>query len=308
MSEEMLDKILNQLAGKILPAPHGPDTTSLNHGLHFTGGEPFVNYPLLCRAVELATRLGIPSTFVETNAYWCLDDRSTRKKLDTLKRKGLRGILISVNPFYLEYVPFERTLRATRLSLEIFGHNTMVYQMQYFQRFLEWGIHGTVAFEDYLKFESPRDFVRHAEFSVMGSAPYKLQEFLRPIYPRCPAQAFFREPCLMPFLRPLHNHFDNYGNYVPGFCAGVTLGDCHKLDGLLKEGVDTERFPVLGLLMEEDLEGLFALARPRGYQESAEGFYSKCHLCMELRKHIALTADYPELSPREFYLQLVSTS
>jgi hypothetical protein len=242
MPEEMLENILSQLAGKILPAPYGPDTTSLNHGLHFTGGEPFVNFPLLCHAVELATQLGIPSTFVETNAYWCLDDRSTREKLDTLKRKGLRGILISVNPFYLEYVPC------------------------------------------------------------------KLKEFLRSIYPLRRAQAFVHEPCLMPFLRPLHNHFDNYGNYVPGFCAGVTLGDCRKLDELLREGVDTARFPVLGLLMEEDLKGLLALARERGFQESAEGYYSKCHLCMDLRKHLALTGDYPELSPREFYLQLGSNS
>jgi hypothetical protein len=27
---------------------------------------------------------------------------------------------------------------------------------------------------------------------------------------------------------------------------------------------------------------------------------------MELRKHLALTEDYPELSPREFYLRLGS--
>jgi hypothetical protein len=87
-------------------------------------------------------------------------------------------------------------------------------------------------------------------------------------------------------------------------CAGVSLGDCRKLDELLREGVDTARLPVLGLLMEEDLEGLLALAIERGYQESAAGFYSKCHLCMDLRKHLALTGNYPELSPREFYLQL----
>jgi hypothetical protein len=142
----------------------------------------------------------------------------------------------------------------------------------------------------------------------MGSAPYKLPEFLRSIYPLRRAQAFFHEPCLMPFLRPLHNHFDNYGNYVPGFCAGVTLGDCRKLDALLREGVDTARFPVLGFLMEEDLEALLALATERGYQEPAAGFFSKCHLCMDLRKHLALTGDYPELSPREFYLQLGSSS
>jgi hypothetical protein len=76
---------------------------------------------------------------------------------------------------------------------------------------------GDGGFEDYLRFESPNDFARQAEFFVMESTPYKLKEFPRSIYPPRRAQAFLREPCLMPFLRPLHNHFDNYGNYVPTF-------------------------------------------------------------------------------------------
>ena len=90
--------------------------------------------------------------------------------------------------------------------------------------------------------------------------------------------------------------------------AGVTLGDCRKLDELLREGVDTAGFPVLGLLMKKDLKGLLALANECGYQESAQGYYSKCHLCIDLRKHLALNGDYPEMSPREFYLQLGSNS
>jgi hypothetical protein len=50
----------------------------------------------------------------------------------------------------------------------------------------------------------------------------------------------------MPFLRPLHNRFDNYRNYVPAFCAGVSLGDCRKLDELLRAGVDTARLKLGG--------------------------------------------------------------
>jgi hypothetical protein len=302
--EDVLEAVLSRLAGKILPAPHGPHTTALNFGLHFTGGEPFLNFQLLSRAVEVAEELGIPSTFVETNAFWCNEDRPTREKLNTLKRKGLKGILISVNPFYLEYVPFERTVRAVRLSLEIFGNNTMVYQWRYFCRFKEWGFQAKMAFEDYLKFERKEDFARHTEFFVMGRAPYKLKEFLRSIYSLRSADSFFHEPCLMPFLRPFHNHFDNYGNYVPGFCAGVTLGDCRKLDDLLQEGVDTDRFPVLGLLMEEEIERLLEFAAARGYEESLEGYFSKCHLCMDIRKHLARTGNFAELSPKEFYSQL----
>ncbi|MCD6406906.1 radical SAM protein, partial [Candidatus Aerophobetes bacterium] len=114
ISQKDLEEILSRLAGKIKPSPWGKDAVSLNYGLHFTGGEPFLNFELLVKAQEIAEELGIPSTFVETNCYWCRDDNVTREKLKLLKNKGLKGILISVNPFYTEYIPFERTERCIR--------------------------------------------------------------------------------------------------------------------------------------------------------------------------------------------------
>ncbi|NOX44407.1 MAG: hypothetical protein GXO72_01530, partial [Caldiserica bacterium] len=43
-------------------------------GLHFTGGEPFLNFELLLELVGIAADLGIPGIFVETNAFWCVTD------------------------------------------------------------------------------------------------------------------------------------------------------------------------------------------------------------------------------------------
>ena len=80
ISEEDLKLLLSQLASRIKPGPYGPTRVSLNFGLHFTGGEPFLNFGLLLRAVDIARRLNIPSTFVETNCYWCFDGRVTREK------------------------------------------------------------------------------------------------------------------------------------------------------------------------------------------------------------------------------------
>jgi len=81
ISEDDLEKILNGLAGKIKPSPYGPERVSLNYGLHFTGGEPFLNFELSLKGVEIANQLRIPSTFVETNCYWCTNDKVTREKL-----------------------------------------------------------------------------------------------------------------------------------------------------------------------------------------------------------------------------------
>jgi len=145
ISEDDLKAILYQLTGKIMPSPYGADRISLNYGLHFTGGEPFLNFELLLKAVCLASELYIPSTFVETNCYWCTDDNVTREKLQVLREAGLKGILISVNPFYLEYVPFERTERGIRIAQELFGDNIMIYQLEYYFRFKNLGMTGRIS-------------------------------------------------------------------------------------------------------------------------------------------------------------------
>jgi len=304
ISKDYLQVTLERLAGHILASPYGSDTISLNYGLHFTGGEPFLNFDLLCTACELCSELDIPSLFAETNCFWCVNDEKTREKLLLLKDKGLKGLLISVNPFYLEYVPFERTERAIRIGHEIFGNNLMVYQLEYYWRFKKAGITDRVPFDDYLMIEKKEDFLRNVEFFVLGRAAYKLGERLKGFLPKYPAELFFNEPCRPHFLRDWHNHFDNYGNYVPGYCGGISLGNIRELDSLLKDGIDVRKYPVLGYLMEENIEGLLRMAEDYGYQRSKEGYFTKCHLCIDIRRHLVSVSDFKELRPKEFYLHL----
>jgi len=299
LADEDLSVILGQLAGRIRPSPHGADRVSLNYGLHFSGGEPFLNFNLLLRAARIAGEFNIPSTFVETNCYWCTDDRGTREKLYALKDNGLKGIMISVNPYYLEYVPFERTERCIRIAAQVFGENTMIYQLDYYFRFKALGITGRMALEDYLRSESD-DISGNVELFLMGRAAYRLAAF----YPRYPAEYLASQPCLPPLLRSWHNHFDNYGNYLPGYCGGISLGNWRDLDRILEQGINPERRPVLWLLASRDFTGLLRFASDFGYRESRGGYISKCHLCIDIRKHLSEKAEFEELKPEEFYLHL----
>ena len=44
-----------------------------------------------------------------------------------------------------------------------------------------------------------------------------------------------------------------------------------------------------------------------GYKESRDGYVSKCHLCVDIRRHIIQETDeFKELSPRVFYEGLAS--
>jgi hypothetical protein len=298
ISKDDLEKILIQLKRRIKPSPYGRERVSLNYGLHFTGGEPFLNFELLLEAIEIANELGIPSTFVETNCYWCKDDKVTQDKLKMLKEKGLKGILISVNPFFLEYVPFEQTERAIKISQKIFPHNVMIYQQEYYFKFKRLGIKGKIRFEDYLKLEG--SIGENIELFLMGRAAYKLGN----LYPKYPPDYFFGQSCLPLFFRDWHNHWDNFGNYIPGYCGGISLGDCRNLDKLLEEGINLAKYPVLKFLMSQDFKGLLQFSQDLGYKVLSEGYVSKCHLCLDIRSYLSTKNEFEELKPKEFYSQL----
>ena len=302
--------ILSRLAD-MLSGIYPEDTAgvSLNMGVHFTGGEPFLRFSLLLEMVRMASRFGLPGLFVETNSFWCTDDERVERMLLQLKEAGLDGILISANPFVVEHIPFDRVERAIRLSRKVFGwRNVMIYHDLFYSQLKALGIRGTITFEEYLRRMAERDPVSlhmglgFPSLLPMGRAPYRLGH----LYRRYPAERFFKESCLEELTRNWHTHIDNYHNYITGYCAGISLGDFMD-DSLFEYGVDLEEHPIIGALTSKrGLEKLFKLGVEEfGYRELRDGYISKCHLCVDLRRHIALETDeFKELNPREFYRHL----
>ncbi len=296
LSIEAAERALAGLAAS-MRGRYPPDApVGVNEGLHFTGGEPFLNFELLVELVRIASGLGIPGIFVETNSFWCVNDRLTRERLRELRAVGLRGILISVNPFLLEHVPFERTKRVVRVAMEIFGpRGVLVYQGIFFREFSRLGIEGTLPFEEYLRIGYG---LAYGELLLNGRAVYKLAY----LFPKYPARRFFGFSCRGDLLRDWHVHVDNYCNFVPGFCAGLSLGDARDLEGI-RAGSGPGRYRVLRALLT-DLGELYRLGIEHGYREREEGYVSKCHLCLDIRRHLARCGDFPELAPRAFYEHL----
>ena len=303
ISSDRLSRTLSTLSEYIVPSPGGPNSIGLNHGLHLTGGEPFLHYGKLLEATRVAEELGIPSVFVETNSFWCSDDETTREKLEELRRAGLDGIMISVNPFYLEYVPLENAKRAVRIGREIFGKNAIVYQEEYLRKFDRMGVEGKLDLEDYVNRQGG-SLGGNVEFFLSGRAPYVVPQYeISNLEPRSP-EWWFGGSCSPPFRREWHNHVDNYGNYMPGYCGGLTFGDIEEVGSLISRGLDRNDYPILDLLVENDLGGLYELARDHGYRDSEPGYYSRCHLCLDLRAFLHDREEFSELKPDEFYRQI----
>jgi len=300
ISERDVEKILTQLSGRILGSPFGNDKIGVNYGVHFTGGEPFLNFDLLLKVTQLAHDLGIPSTFVETNSFWCINDELTREKLVQLKEAGLHGILISVNPFILEQLPFERTERAVRIGGEVFRENAIIYQGFFYSQFRSLNIKDALPFKEYLQKIDLRDLYENVELLPLGRATYMLDH----LYRKYPAKRFFGESCGEELTRGWHVHIDNYCNYMTGYCGGISLGDGRNIDSIC-EGINLDERPILKAL-STDLKELFDIGIGEfDYKEREEGYISKCHLCVDMRKHIAQkTNEFEELRPREFYYRL----
>lgn len=295
ISEADATRYLQQLAQSMPPSHRRSRQVSLNYGVHFTGGEPFLNYPLLLRLVGIAYDLGLSATFVETNCFWCRDDDTTRQRLAALKEAGLAGMLISANPFVVESVPFARIERAARIGREIFGENAIVYQRLFFDLFRAMSLQGTLPFHDFLMRASTSLY--RMELLPMGRVSYTLHY----LYRKYPASHFATQSCERELVRDWHIHMDNYGNYIPGYCGGISLGDARDLDALCA-GIDLEERPVLRALLT-GVDALLQLGKAYGYEEQEE-YASKCHLCLDVRRHLVRVADFPELRPVEFYTRL----
>ncbi len=270
--------------------------------VHFTGGEPFLHFPLLLEGVRQAVERGI-SCYVETSASWCTDDGEVGHRFTALREAGLQAVLISCSPFHAEKVPPVRTLRAVDAALEVFGsRGTIVYLPEYLKIIQIFDIDRPTplsSYEEIFGAEEARRILWQGYGIISGGrSGYQLGHLV----PRRPVEAFADMDCTGEILYAHHSHFDLYGNYISGFCGGLMIGSWRELTKVLDD-FRAGRYPQLvEVLIERGPYGLLGLAQGEfDYQPLSEGYVGKCHLCVDLRRHLVEVGDFAELEPRSFY-------
>jgi len=270
--------------------------------VHITGGEPFLKFALLLHAVEVANELGIP-VYAETNAGWCVSDDLVERRFHALRDAGMSALLISCSPFHAETVPPERTLMAMRNSLEIFGpQRTIVYMSGWLEQILEFGTQTPTPLEAYERAfgieDTGRMFWQGYSLISGGRAGYRLGH----LTPKRSPQAFQGQRCLSELLYAQHSHFDLYGNFIPAFCGGLSIGNWQQL-AQLNERVESNKFPtIIETLLGSGPFGLYENAQEsHNYRPLSDGYAGKCHLCVDVRRFLIEKDYFPELQPVEFY-------
>lgn len=274
--------------------------------VHITGGEPFLNFPLLIQAVSTARSLHLP-VYAETSAEWCLSASIAEQRFQALRQAGLQAVLISCSPFHAEKVPLKRTLIAIEVAYEVFGpERVMVYTSDWIEQIWHFGLENPVSINQYVMAYGGEAaglmFWDGYGLVSGGRAGYTLGR----LTDQSPADAFAADSCSAELLFAARTLVDLYGNFIPGYCGGLSAGSW-QFAADLRASFQAGIFPdLIAVLVELGPYGLFALATEKyQYTPLPSGYAGKCHLCVDVRRHLFCKAadHFPELRPAAFYTQ-----
>ena len=264
-------------------------------GVHIGGGEPFLDFDGLCGLVSALSRHGIGIDYIETNGFWAADEDAARRKLIVLKKLGVSTIMVSVDPFHIEFVPLERPLKLCAL-LEEEGFDYFIWQQKFVARLMKLDITKThkkqelmeVLGEDYIT-----DTAREYGLGVNGRA----LSFAEKLYGKKPYEVFVTEDKCPSLTTPNHCHIDLYGNAVPSRCTGI----CADAEDYLNLDTPKEKYPVLASLISGGTKGLFEYASSLGFIPDKEGYPTRCAFCFAMREYLERTHPSKDLSDKDFY-------
>ena len=271
--------------------------------VHLTGGEPFMNFPLLLQSTRIAVDLGIP-VYVETNVGWCRDKSLAEARFRQLREAGMEAVLISVSPFHQETIPLQRTLDGISAAREAFGSNrVIVYQSEWLTEMSRHDRMAPVPLSTYAAEYGQHQAGLHLwlGFGLIsgGRSGYRLGDLAI----KQPAGAFRGMDCSQELMFAQHSHMDLYGNFIPAFCGGIALGDWHDLVDLVKDHREGRFAPMIEMLIEGGPYSLYQNAQnANNYRDLEGGYAGKCHLCVDVRRHLILLGAFEEnLKPVGFY-------
>ena len=313
--------------------------------IHFAGGEPFGEFALMLAIAQAAQRAGLKLfEKVETNAFWAINDKVTREKIQLLKDAGMNMLMISADIYHQEFVPPERCARAARIGQELLGEPGVRVRWWDFLKNHQ-ATQGQLS-EAERQTLFAQALVDHRE-RLSGRAADKLSH----LYECHPPEHFAKMNCSEATLGSKHIHVDGAGNVVPGVCSGILWGKVPPStlirvegdggeggEGKEKGGGDDEKkggqevisggpwpthfagiddlwryandhwpqHPIIGRVVTGGSYQLYEYAKQSGFTPRPEGYASKCHLCHEVRRWLFNRGQFSQvLGPAEVYSENV---
>ncbi len=95
----------------------------------FTGGEPFLYYPLVYKVMSFARGLGLISEVV-SNSFWASSYVKAHDKLRALREIGLINYVTSLDDFHIEFIPMDYINNAIKAAYDL-GMKVTIKTLEY---------------------------------------------------------------------------------------------------------------------------------------------------------------------------------
>jgi len=266
-------------------------------GIHFGGGESSLFFDRLLYAVRSAVTHGVRIDYLETNGGWCVDEKTALDGFRRLREAGLPGVLISASLFHLEFIPLNVTKTAIKAANKIFG-GAFVWTGDVLRLMERLPDHDTkYPIQDSCRRlgidpSSGMLWNIHSYLNPCGRAASRLADGLQ----RHTVGKFDGDTCVRTFRSTSHFHIDPYGNLFTGGCPGISVANIENLHPT----VDEQAAPFFTALCTGGPVEAWRRHAPEFLPDKA-GYIGKCHLCLELRRHLFEQSVFNELRPAEMY-------
>ncbi len=266
--------------------------------VHIGGGEPFMNFDGLCTLIKALGKYGISIDYIETNAFWSVNEDFVNKRLEALRELGVYTIMVSVDPFHIEYIPLSRPLLLCSL-LEKQGFDYFIWQQRFLKRLTKLDISKVhteeelkaVLGESYIK-----DTAREYGLGINGRALMIADE----LYSYKKADELATSDECASLSVPHHCHIDLYGNAVPSRCTGI----CAEARDYLEENISYEKYPVFARLKNGGTKELYEYALEKGFVPQKRGYPTRCAFCYAMREYLERSYPSKDLAPKSFYSEM----
>lgn len=285
MDKEVADRIFKTLKSKGC------------YSVHIGGGEPFLEPDKLINVLESANKNGINVEYIETNGSWFTDKGKVKSILSDLKDHGVDTLLISIDPFHNEYIPFGKAKGLIEACYSS-GVKVFPWQMDFWpdlNSFDDKKTHSLKEYENKFGKKYVETLPNRYGINLKGRAFKTFKPLLKTeSYDNIIST---QRPCGL-LSGVYHFHVDLYSNFIPQSCPGFSI----NFNEVVK-GADSKKYEVIYNLETKGVAGLADLAVNKyGYKPKAE-YAGKCDLCYDIRNFLVidLDLDLPDLKPKGHY-------
>lgn len=265
--------------------------------MHIGGGEPFINFNALCDVLSAFKRYNISVDYIETNAFWCGETNQSQviEKLRILRGLNVDTVMVSIDPFHIEYVELYKPLLLIKLLREE-GFGYFIWQQQFLEKLYKLDHHKRYTRDD-LEEVIGKDYIKTTVRSYGLGINGRALAIAREIYPVKPLNEILSSAPCSTMLTSQHSHIDLYGNYIPSGCPGISI----ELNDYFSGNINPDKYPIVTRLIKDGIKSLFQYAVDNGFTESAKGYISKCDLCCHIRSYLSDIKPSHDISSKWFY-------